>query len=246
MKKLIRIFLLGLVCSFMILPFSLTNASSRYMTKILPNLQGKWYDLQGNPVLDFEKETLNGCQIVDMLNPAGGGGNFNIVVRIVEDAGYRDLKLICTGISPDHNAYHQYIRLDHQLLRRFPEARYHETIGGLGLGMTKQDVLGRYGNPDVVKNGERGKREFWKYEAIGLGIEWENGIAVNLQIYKDGDRHFDSNGFNALNSPKEYADYYGWDRVPKAGSYGSYYIGYGEYLWFRYYPDMVELNLYPN
>ena len=246
MKKRIRVLLLVLMCLFILLPFSLAGASPHYMEKYLPRLQGNWYDLDGNAVLTFDGASVNGCTVVDILRVAGGGGDVGFTVRIVEDAGYRDLKLSCTGLSANPEEYHQYIRLDHRLLRRFPEARFWESVGGLGLGMTKHDVISRYGNPDVLKNGERGKREFWKYETIGLGIEWENGIVVNLQIYKDGNRHFDSNGFNALNSPKEYADYYGWDRVPKAGSFGSYYIGYGEYLWFRYYPEMVELNLYPN
>lgn len=225
---------------------SLCLASQRAMEKYLPRLQGNWYDLDGNVVLTFDGASVNGCPVVDILRVAGGGGDVGFTVRIVEDAGYRDLKLSCMGLSPNPDDYHQYIRLDgKQKLRRFPEARYYETIGGLGLGMTKQDVLSRYGQPDVVETG-RDHRETWTYSSLGLGISWEDGIVTKLRIYDNGDRHFDRTGFNCANSIQDYVQYYGWNRTPKAGGYGAYGIGYGEYLWFDRYPKAVELSVYWN
>ena len=91
---------------------SLCSADQRAMEKYLPALQGNWYDLDGNVVLAFDGASVNGCPVVDILRVAGGGGDVGFTVRLVEEAGYRDLKLSCMGLSTNPEEYHQYIRLD--------------------------------------------------------------------------------------------------------------------------------------
>lgn len=45
---------------------------------ILAKLQGQWYDQDGNVVLDFQGNTVNGCEIVGAYRPAGGIFGFQL------------------------------------------------------------------------------------------------------------------------------------------------------------------------
>ena len=121
-----------------------------YMNKYIPKLQGTWYDINGNPVFTFVDRTLNGCPIIGIYNVAGGGGDFGCILRIVEKSGYRDLALDFENLTTDPNTYHQVMEYDQQAFRRTQQLLYHETVGGLGLGMSDQDVKAKYGNPDVA------------------------------------------------------------------------------------------------
>jgi len=80
---------------------------------------------------------------------------------------------------------------------------------------------------------------------LGLAISWQNDIVSQIIIYRNGDRRFDSTGFNCNNSLGEYAEAYGMKSVPRVG-YGPRGIGYSEYLWFEQYPNSVELSLFWN
>lgn len=88
---------------------------------------------------------MNGCNIVGIYNVAGGVSNFSMTMRIVEKTGYRDLKMDCNNLNADPNTYHQVLYYDQQAYRRTQQPLYHETVGGLGLGMSEQDVKAKYG-----------------------------------------------------------------------------------------------------
>ena len=236
--------LVALVISLFIMCLSQVAFAIDYTGKYVPWLQGNWYDLKGNVVLSFSGNYVNDCPIIGIYNPAGGGGDVGFVLRINENDVYRDLRLSCTGISPDPTKYHQYIRFNGTTLRRTPAAQFHESVGGLGLGMSADDVIAKYGKPDNYST-DQGRRLQWVYSRLGLAISWQNDIVSQIIIYRNGDRRFDSTGFNCNNSLGEYAEAYGMKSVPRVG-YGPRGIGYSEYLWFEQYPNSVELSLFWN
>lgn len=148
-KRIILIVIGLFILSFSSIAMADTT-SDRFMNAVLPKLQGTWYDIKGNPALVFDGNTMNGCNIVGIYNVAGGVSNFSMTMRIVEKTGYRDLKMDCNNLNADPNTYHQVLYYDQQAYRRTQQPLYHETVGGLGLGMSEQDVKAKYGNPDVA------------------------------------------------------------------------------------------------
>ena len=220
--------------------FAYQSLTDRY----LPALQGNWYDLDGNVVLTFDGASMNGCPIVDFVRGAGGGGDIGLTIRIVENSGYRDILLSCSGLSPNTEDPHQFIYYNDQSLRRFPKEKFFESVGGLTLGMSKKEVTAMYGQADSVSS--KGYSEKWFYTKLGLGLTWYKGIVTAIRIYSYGDRHFDRTGFNCSDPVEVYAETYSLYKVPKPGKFGAYAISKGEYLWFDHYPEYVELNLYSN
>lgn len=243
-KLLFLLTALFLLC-FSALPANASLPPDYFLNKYVPRLQGTWYDLKGNPTFVFDGMSVNGCPIVGLYGGAGGGGNIGFIVRIVEKSGYRDLQLVFQFLSKDPSVAHQTMYYQGKAYRRTPSPVYYETIGGLGLGMSKDDVIERYGNPDDISI--KNNRTFWMYSKLGMKLEFRYDELCSIRIYKYGDRRFDRTGFNCYNSLDEYREAYGLHRKELIG-YGSYFgpnsIGHNEYLWFEDYPNSVSLNLF--
>lgn len=215
--------------------------------RILSMLQGQWYDQEGNVVLDFQGNTVNGCAIVGVYHLAGAARDFSGIIRIVEAEGYRDMPVICENMYSD--SYHSHIILNGDnhdpskstLLMRTTEPRYYESVGGIGLDMTEDAVRAKYGSPDRMEQ-KRGST-VWIYQKLGLELTICQQRVCNIKIYQYGDRHFDRTGFNCANLPYEFQSAYGFQTVPKPGQFGAFGIGHGEYLWFNDYPNSISLNM---
>ncbi|WP_301873380.1 hypothetical protein [Acidaminococcus intestini] len=215
--------------------------------RILSKLQGQWYDQEGNVVLDFQGNTVNGCAIVGVYHLAGADTDFSGIIRIVEAEGYRDMPVICENMYSA--SYHSHIILNGDnhdlskgtLLMRTTEPRYYESVGGIGLDMTEDTVRAKYGSPDRMK--QMKGSTVWTYQKLGLDLTMCQQRVCNIKIYQYGDRHFDRTGFNCANLPYEFQSAYGFQTVPKPGQYGAFGIGHGEYLWFNDYPNSISLNM---
>ena len=83
-----------LVCLVMMGFSSAAMAEYDPTPRILSKLQGQWYDQEGNVVLDFQGNTVNGCAIVGVYHLAGGDTDFSGIIRIVEAEGYREMHVI--------------------------------------------------------------------------------------------------------------------------------------------------------
>lgn len=249
--------MLWLLMALLIFCFnSMVMASYDPTSSILAKVQGKWYDSEGNVVLDFQGNTVNGCAIVGAYHPAGGGADFSCIIRIVEADGYRDLPVICESLRKD--SYHSHIifngdNLDDSkgiLLMRTTDARYYESVGGIGIDMLGKDVIAKYGKPDQIqpKKDRAGntRAEIWTYQKLGLQLSMRHQRVWTIKILKNGNRHFDRTGFDCANAPYEFQVAYGFNRVPKAGQYGAYSVGHGEYMWFEDYPNSITLSTFWN
>ena len=243
--------LLTLLLCFCFIPFAF--ASYDPTPGILSRLQGQWYDASGKVVLDFQGNTVNGCTIVGAYNPAGGSSDFSCIIRIIEAQGYRDLPIIGENLYKGSNHSHVIMNGDNQderkgtLLLHAPNAQYYESVGGIGLDMPATEVQAKYGSPDSIQSVKPWiQLETWQYQKLGLELTMRHGRVWIIKMYRNGDRHFDRTGFNCANAPFEFQEAYGFKRAPKAGQYGAYGIGHGEFLWFNDYPNSITLSTFWN
>lgn len=74
-------------------PVQAQTMAYQYVSNAVNKMAGDWYDSQGNLVLSIADGYINGCQVVAGYDFAGGSSNAVGVFRILEDAGYRNIKI---------------------------------------------------------------------------------------------------------------------------------------------------------
>lgn len=201
---------------------------------------GDWYDMKGNQVMVVSAEAINDCPIVglkDMVYDYPRTGS----VTVREAAGDKTIKMDILG----HKS-HQYIILnDRTPLRRSVHGDHYESVGGLHLGMTKEEVTAAYGQPDRVVQDQNTKS--WAYDSHHMELLIQGNIVMAVRIYKDSDLTFAQSGLGAADTPEAYAAAYGLESVPHipAGEDAisqAYSIPQGEWLYFG--NDFVELSVF--
>ena len=251
-KTCFEIIYLIAVFTFLCIPTVFASIDTQ-TASIVSKLQGQWYDENGNVVPDFEGNAVNSCPIVGAYHPAGGSRDFSCTLRIIENEGYKDLFLICAHVGKLD--YHSNIILNGDnldaskgtMLLRKKTAQYYETVGGIGIDMPANEVLAKYGKPDINRIWRGIPGEYlWKYNRMGLELVMRHNRVERIRILKDGDRRFDRTGFNCANALYEFQEVYGVRYAPGAGPFGSFEIGHGECMWFDEYPDCIELSTYYN
>lgn len=227
MKKILFAVMIALVVTFA----AHCSAMESSPVTVLKPIIGNWYDAKGNLVLTISNDyKINGCTVMSVKYGADSAALYEI--RINEGTGYRNITLVNWGF-----AYHETLSLNWRSnneipLRRTKEPRYFESVGGIYLGMHKDDVTKLYGQPTSVKN--EGRYIIWKYRE-GFDVAVENGIVLSITIYKNSDRRFDWSGLSANSSRDDFAYKYG----KRVGRRGGIKIGYGETIFI--YEDKVKL-----
>lgn len=254
--KRFRYFMAAVMFVSLLVSSSIAMAYYDATPKILSKLQGAWYDADGNVVLNFDGDTVNGCKVVGAYHPAGGSSDFSCTLRIVEAGGYRDLHLDCEHLESD--SYHAHVVLNFSyddpskgtFLLKTKEPRFYESVGGIGIDMLPSQVTFMYGAPDSIVPEKTANGcvfgEKWMYRKLGLQVEMRFGRVAAIRIFKYGDRHFDRTGFNCANAPYEFQEMYKFYKCPTAGSEGAFPVGHSEYMWFDDYPNSIVLNSYWN
>jgi len=222
------------------------NAFAQEMTaadiqRWLEPVLGDWYHLDGGLAMTIGKDRIDGCRILGstglgMVEPPTSG-----TLRVDKDGASRQIQLEVFG-----EGVHQYLRVDGaQTLRRVPQEVHFESVQGLYLGMTREQLLQACGNPGS-KEAAKGQ-VLWQYPARGLGVLLKGNIVTGLRLYRNGASRFDRSGLGADASLADYAQAYGLTAVPKepvsdARFFSHYAIGQDEYLVFK--PDCVQLSVY--
>ena len=216
------------------------TASTEDISAWLEPMLGDWYSTKGNLAMSVQNGQINGCAIL-------GGENLGMVyptsgtLQIAEANQNRSMKLEVFG-----NDSHQYMIVDDKLaLRRSVREEHFESMGGIYLGMTEEDLLHYYGKPDS-KTAD-GDRVRWEYTKDKFAVIFKSNIVVGVRIYQGSSRHFDRSGLGSADSPEVYAQKYGMAEVPvipaKAGAASAHTsIGHGEYMYFT--SDYVQLSVY--
>ena len=203
---------------------------------------GDWYTTKGEFAMTIEGDSLNGNKINGMSDCTFGyprTGTFTINENNIP----RNIKLELLG-----NKSHQYLVIDGiTLLRRSMSPAYNESMGGIYLGMTKDNLKGLYKEPTSVVQ-ENGT-ERWNYDSHKFAVLFENDVISAIRIFKGSDRKFDKSLLVADDAPAAYTTAYNFEQYPvaieeAAVASNGYKIDQGEFFYFR--PDYVELSIYKN
>ena len=213
--------------------------------KWLSPAEGDWYGLDGQLAMTIGDGAVDGCSVLAGYGFAGGYPRVG-VFRIAEAAGSRDLQLAMIG---DRGSAHQYLIVDKSnAFRRTAEPEYFESIGGLYLGITQEQVLALYGDPTKQDSRHTGFST-WEYKTEGLVINFEAQVATGITLRRGSPHRFDQSGLGPDDSGETWQEAYGLQRTPyvpkdKNSTSGAYPIGQGEYLFFS--NEGVMLSLYNN
>jgi len=199
---------------------------------------GNWYDTNGNLTLTIGNDyTINGCKILDCevygLTNCIAGVRYDL--KIFEKTGIRNLILehISSSTSKKFSEKnsHEMLIIDCQnCYYREKNQRHYESVGGIYLGMKKNEVLKLYGEPSSVERNSKGYNEYtFKYKNDGFDVQFVGDRVFTIKIYNYGNRKFDISGLSARDSEESYKKFY----RPKAdvGARDSvFYIGNGELI----------------
>lgn len=207
------------------------------VTGQLKYLSGDWYFMDGRYAFSITEEKFNGCPVLAGRNFVGGSSFGAGIFRVEEASGLRDIPWSTKG----EDAHSLLILNGNEVYRRTAKQQYKESVGGIYLGMTDQEVLAKLGAPPKAEKEE--KR--WIYPELGLAVEFETGVAYSIYIINEKGR-FDGTGLGLFSSDKALQDAYGLQGQGFAGSDSTYQglIGKGEKMVIRDHPRTICLTIY--
>ncbi len=204
----------------------------------LEYLSGDWYFMDGRYAFSVTGEKFNGCPVVTGYNFVGGTSFGAGIFRVEEASGLRDIPWSTKG----EDAHSLLILNGNEVYRRTAKQQYQESIGGVYLGMTAQEVLAKLGAPPVAEKEETR----WVYPELGLAVEFETGVAYSIYIINENGR-FDGTGLGLFSSDKALQDAYGLqaqDFPEAAGTTYQGFIGKGEKMMILDNPRSICLTIY--
>ena len=162
--------------------------------------EGVWYDGHGKEILRIEDGAINGCPVIAVYGIAGGGSQYAATVRISEEQGQRDIKTETVG--------QKFLYFGNYTLQNTLNPVYYESICGIYLGMSEEELQKLHGNPDSVNRGKRDNGETWVYGKLGVNVGIRNGVVTELRLGMKGAWRLDCTGLNYAKSPGQiYAAY---------------------------------------
>ena len=226
-------------CLFSSLTIEAQQISVDSVVRASQKVSGEWYDARGNKVLTISNGYINGCLIVGGADFVGGYPGAGVFI-IQEAQGRKAIHLEWLG-----NGEHRTLIMNKkdQLTNRLQKEHY-ESVRGVHLGMTRQQVIDLLGMPS--SSDVRG-RETLRYEDLGLSIDIDHNMVVVITITGKGS-HFDKSGLGVDASMIEYYNFYQFNRMPSELSkdifQGPFSIGHGEYIFFS--GKEISLTVYSN
>jgi hypothetical protein len=242
MKRSVKLMVgmvLGISCLFSSLTIEAQQMSVDSVVRASQKVSGEWYDARGNKVLTISNGYINGCLIVGGADFVGGYPGAGVFI-IQEAQGRKAIHLEWLG-----NGEHRTLIMNKkdQLTNRLQKEHY-ESVRGVHLGMTRQQVIDLLGMPS--SSDVRG-RETLRYEDLGLSIDIDHNMVVVITITGKGS-HFDKSGLGVDASMIEYYNFYQFNRMPSELSkdifQGPFSIGHGEYIFFS--GKEISLTVYSN
>lgn len=230
---------LGISCLFSSLTIEAQQMLVDSVVRASQKVSGEWYDARGNKVLTISNGYINGCLIVGGADFVGGYPGAGVFI-IQEAQGRKAIHLEWLG-----NGEHRTLIMNKkdQLTNRLQKEHY-ESVRGVHLGMTRQQVIDLLGMPS--SSDVRG-RETLRYEDLGLSIDIDHNMVVVITITGKGS-HFDKSGLGVDASMIEYYNFYQFNRMPSELSkdifQGPFSIGHGEYIFFS--GKEISLTVYSN
>lgn len=226
MKKFVAVAIL--VLAVMIFPVNVSAAVDYrpVSATALKDIIGNWYNTKGELVLTISNDyRLNGYQIVSVGFMGDTAAMYKIKVSDGNESG--DIEVMKDG-SWNSKAHEMLVvnwtSNDGYSLRRTKNQQYFESIGGIYLGMDKNQVVSLYGQPSTVEN--RNSRSTWKYNKEGFDVRFNYNVVTGITIYPYGNRKFDRSGLSANNAITDFGYKYNTSVTRR----GNLDIGTGEVI----------------
>jgi len=216
--------------------------------KVRQLIEGQWYDNNGNALVTVSGRYINDCEIQGIYDLAGGGGTAAATFRLREKGQEWDVRLSwnITRTAGDSLTVN-----GSQTLHKSQE-RGGESVAGIHLGMTPEEVQQKLGKPSRILSRENaiqlGPEKYeagWYYQDKMIVIGFGSGSVDSIVIPKGSSTRLDQSGLNCKNSPQDFAKAYSLDRTPPWPSgkhtYTPVPIGNGEYIHLG--PEMGSITL---
>ena len=245
MKRLLMVFSsLVLLCSCCI-AFAAPNEGTR-LNQLMDSIGGVWCDKSGHRPVNFSDNKLNGLRISDAQNFAGDKYNGSATITILGKEGTQFVNVYWSTVAGKKT-----LSLGDSLTftPKTSDIKHPETVGGLSLDMTMDEVENKYGGNERILTPLETRALCgiddisWYYENIGLIVTFDNNTFTvdRLIILKGASTAFDRSVLNADSPLDKYAGIYGWKKNPAPGDVLN--LGAGEDMSFVYYPQLVMLKL---
>ncbi len=241
MKEKLRLFVcmcLSIVCLFSTLIIEAAQMPIDSVIRTSQKFAGDWYDTNGNKVLSISTGYINGCRIVDGTDFAGGYPGAGVFI-IQEAQGRKAIHLVWLG-DGEHKTLimNRTVQLTNSL-----QKEYYESVNGVYLGMTRQQVINLLGTP--TSTNKEYSYETLHYTDLGFKVGIEYNMVTNITITGKGG-HFEKSGLGIDSSMIDYYNFYQFNRMPSEFSkdkfQGPFSIGHGEYIFFN--GKEVSLTVY--
>lgn len=146
MKKIWSVIKIFLLATLIIFPANAyADDYQQISVTYLKHFVGDWYDSQGNLVLQIGDDyTINGYKVLNLYCDGEYWGFKAQTSNYQRDIVYF-YNYSCSS-NPNANSYHDLISHG-KFLHRDKIPRHYESIGGIYLGMSQDDVLKLYGAP---------------------------------------------------------------------------------------------------
>lgn len=218
--------------------FTAVNAYdySEIEQKYVDRMSGEWKNLDGQVVLNIQNGYINGAQVLDITKLAGyskfGSGNF----IIHEAAGNRavHVEFAIFGNSTDRIVYN-----DQALFKQIP-VPYSESVSGIHVGSTKDEVLQTFGNPTKRMGDTYG--ESLEYAHYKMRIRLDGGSVTSVTLFKGSPLQFDTSGLSYGDGKDEFMRVYD---IPNRGEVVKKALPTGEFIAYYIQDGLVEITLNP-
>lgn len=209
---------------------------SEYEQNLVNRMSGEWKNLDGQVVLNIQNGYINGTQVLDVTKLAGYSkfGSGELIIH--EAAGNRavHVEFAIFGNSTDRIVYN-----DQALFKQIP-VPYSESVSGIHVGSTKDEVLQTFGNPTKRMGDTYG--ESLEYAHYKMRIRLDGDSVTSVTLFKGSPLQFDTSGLSYGDGKDEFMRVYD---IPNRGEVVKKALPTGEYIAYYIQDGLVEITLNP-
>ena len=174
--------------------FTAVNAYdyNEYDQKLVNRMSGKWKNLDGQVVFNIQNGYINGAQVLDVTKLAGYSkfGSGELIIH--EAAGNRALPV---GFAILGNSMDRIVYNGQALFKQIP-VPYSESVKGIHIGSTKEEVLQTFGNPTKMSGNGNGYNDIWQYSDYKMWIRLGGGTVTGVTLFNGSPLRFDRSGLS--------------------------------------------------
>ena len=218
--------------------FTAVNAYdyNEYDQRLVNRMSGEWKTLDGQVVFNIQNGYINGAQVLDVAALAGNR-SFGIANFIIhEAAGNRPLRMSFASTGPNIGR----IVYNGQALFKQVPVPYSESVSGIHIGSTKDEVLQTFGRP--TKKWGSDFDEHWEYAHYKMRVRLGGGTVTAVSMFKGSPLRFDTSGLSFDDGKYEFMGVY--DTPRRDGEVGKRFST-GEISSYNKGLGVMEITLDP-